>query len=76
MVKAQNVDRKSLFRAIVVAMSLLAISPVDANARRARDLAQGAAIGAGVGILVDGGQGVLSGATAGLLVAAISRRGR
>lgn len=54
-----------------------AMSASHADARRIKELAQGALIGAGVGVLVDGpGRGALSGATAGLLVAAISRRGR
>ena len=63
-------------RTAVFAILLLAAGTLDANARRARDLARGAAIGAGVGVLLDGGRGVMSGATAGVLVAAISRRGR
>lgn len=72
----QHLDTKWLFRTTVLAAGLLAASAVDANARRAKSLAQGAAIGAGVGVLVDGGRGVLAGATAGVLVSAVSRRGR
>ncbi len=65
-----------LFRTSMMVLGLLAAGAFDADARRSRDLARGAAIGAGVGVLLDGGRGVMSGATAGLLVAAISRRGR
>lgn len=57
--------------------SMTAADTSVADVRRAKELAQGALIGAGIGVLIDGpGRGVLSGATAGLLVAAISRRGR
>jgi hypothetical protein len=62
---------------LLTAACLLAISTSAADARRFKELVQGALIGAGVGVLVDGpGRGALSGATAGVLVAAISRRGR
>lgn len=54
---------------------LLLLTVQPAEARNVKELAQGAAIGAGIAVLVDGGGGVLSGATAGLLVTAISRRG-
>jgi len=60
----------------LVTLGFVAFSATDADARRAKELAQGAVIGSGVGVLVDGGSGILSGATAGLLVAAISRRGQ
>jgi hypothetical protein len=53
---------------------IVASDPSDA--RKAKDLVKGATIGAGIGVLVDGSSGVLSGATAGALVAAISRRSR
>ncbi len=66
-----------LARLLPAAVVICAISASDADARRVKELAQGTLIGAGIGVLVDGsGRGVLSGATAGLLVAAISRRGR
>ncbi len=65
-----------LLRTSMMVLGLLAVGAFDADARRSRDLARGAAIGAGIGVLLDGGRGVMSGATAGLLVAAISRRGR
>lgn len=56
---------------------VLALSGSQADARTIKELAKGALIGAGIGVLVDGpGRGVLTGATAGALVAAISRRGR
>lgn len=58
----------------IFVLSLLLMAH-DAEARNLKELAQGAAIGAGIGVLIDGSGGVLSGATAGLLVAAISRRG-
>lgn len=62
---------------LVGAASMTAADASVADVRRAKELAQGALIGAGIGVLIDGpGRGVLSGATAGLLVAAISRRGR
>lgn len=75
MKKKKSMTSRSLLPAMM-AIGLIAAGSVDAEARRARDLARGAAIGAGVGVLVDGGRGVLAGATAGVLVAAISRRGR
>lgn len=65
-----------LLFASMLAIALLASGAIDAEARKPNDLARGAAIGAGVGVLLDGGRGVMSGATAGVLVAAISRRGR
>lgn len=58
----------------IFVLSLLLMAH-DAEARNLKELAQGAAIGAGIGVLIDGSGGILSGATAGLLVAAISRRG-
>jgi hypothetical protein len=59
------------------AAALMAVSASNAKARNVKELAQGALIGAGIAVLVDGpGRGVLTGATAGILVAAISRRGR
>ena len=55
----------------------MATTASTAEARNVKELAQGALIGAGIAVLVDGpGRGVLTGATAGMLVAAISRRGR
>jgi hypothetical protein len=61
----------------VGAAALMATSASTAEARSVKELAQGALIGAGIAVLVDGpGRGVLTGATAGMLVAAISRRGR
>lgn len=55
----------------------MAASVTSAEARNFKESVQGARIGAGINVLVDGpGQGVFSGATAGSLVAAISRRGR
>lgn len=75
MIETLSMNSRSL-RTAVFAILLLTAGTLDANARRARDLARGAAIGAGVGVLLDGGRGVMSGATAGVLVAAISRRGR
>lgn len=62
---------------LLAAACVLTVSASQADARRIRELAKGVLIGAGVGVLLDGpGRGVLSGATAGLLVAAIGRRGR
>jgi hypothetical protein len=58
----------------ILVLSLLLMAH-DAEARNLKELAQGAAIGAGIGVLIDGSGGILSGATAGLLVAAVSRRG-
>jgi hypothetical protein len=61
----------------VVSAALMTLSASTAEARNVKELAQGALIGAGIAVLVDGpGRGVLTGATAGMLVAAISRRGR
>ena len=60
--------------AVALGSMILASDPSDA--RTAKDLVKGATIGAGIGVLVDGSSGVLSGATAGALVAAISRRSR
>jgi hypothetical protein len=61
----------------VGAVALMAASASNAEARNVKELAQGALIGAGIAVLVDGpGRGVLTGATAGILAAAISRRGR
>jgi hypothetical protein len=61
----------------VGAAVLMATSASTAEARNVKELAQGALIGAGIAVLVDGpGRGVITGATAGMLVAAISRRGR
>jgi hypothetical protein len=65
---------KSKLPAKLCVLSLL-LSAHAAEARGVKELAHGAAIGAGIGVLIDGSGGVLSGATAGLLVAAISRRG-
>ncbi len=73
--KKLGMNSRTLLTSLMV-LGLLAVGAFDADARRSRDLARGAAIGAGVGVLLDGGRGVMSGATAGLLVAAISRRGR
>lgn len=59
------------------AVSMIVAGITAAEARSIKELAQGALIGAGIAVLVDGpGRGVLTGATAGMLVAAISRRGR
>ena len=58
----------------VIALTLILMSQ-SAEARNLKELAQGAAIGAGIAVLVDGAGGVLTGATAGLLVASIGRRG-
>jgi hypothetical protein len=61
----------------VGAAAVMATSASTAEARSVKELAQGALIGAGIAVLVDGpGRGALTGATAGVLVAAISRRGR
>ncbi|MGD9920362.1 MAG: hypothetical protein AB7V13_02800 [Pseudorhodoplanes sp.] len=75
MTKKPSMNFRLLF-ASMLAIALLASGAIDAEARKPNDLARGAAIGAGVGVLLDGGRGVMSGATAGVLVAAISRRGR
>jgi hypothetical protein len=70
-----NLHVRSCLR--VAAAALMATSASTAEARNVKELAQGALIGAGIAVLVDGpGRGVLTGATAGMLVAAISRRGR
>ena len=60
----------------MVVVGLLPVSSIDADARQFKDRVQGATIGAGLGFLVDGGRGVLAGATAGVLIAAVSRRSR
>jgi hypothetical protein len=77
MKKAVSATR--LFRfagGLTVAMGSIIMASDPADARRAKELVQGAVIGAGIGVLVDGSSGVLSGATAGALVAAISRKSR
>jgi hypothetical protein len=61
---------------LMVALGSIIMASDPADARRGKELVQGAAIGAGIGVLVDGSSGVLSGATAGALVAAISRKSR
>jgi hypothetical protein len=75
MIETLGMNSRLLWTAMFAMLSL-ASSTLEASARRSRDLARGAAIGAGVGVLLDGGRGVMSGATAGVLVALISRRGR
>jgi len=65
------------FGVLTVALGAIVVaSSGPADDRRAKELVQGAAIGAGIGVLVDGSSGVLSGATAAALVAAISRKSR
>jgi hypothetical protein len=65
---------KMLLRATLIASAVLIAH--GAHARSLKENAQGTAIGSGIAVLVDGGGGVFSGATAGLLVNSISRRGQ
>lgn len=63
-----------LLRATLIASAIFIAHGADA--RSPKENAQGTAIGSGIAVLVDGGGGVFSGATAGLLVNSISRRGQ
>lgn len=73
--RCRHMDLRTWFR--IATTVILVASVTAAEARSVKELAQGALIGAGIAVLVDGpGRGVLTGATAGVLVAAISRRGR
>jgi hypothetical protein len=64
-----------LSRAALLAATITLIA-YNAYARTPKQQAQGASIGSGIAVLVDGGGSVFSGATAGVLVSAISRRGQ
>jgi hypothetical protein len=72
---AGRLKTNMLTRAALLAAAIVLIGP-DAHARTPKQQAQGANIGSGIAVLVDGGGGVFSGATAGVLVSAISRRGQ
>jgi hypothetical protein len=72
---AERLNRNMLTRAALLAAAIVLIGP-NAYARTPKQQAQGANIGSGIAVLVDGGGGVFSGATAGVLVSAISRRGQ
>ena len=72
---ANRLNRNMLTRAALLAAAIVLIGP-NAYARTPKQQAQGANIGSGIAVLVDGGGGVFSGATAGVLVSAISRRGQ
>jgi hypothetical protein len=72
--RMSGMARKMLLRATLIASAVLIAH--GAHARSPKENAQGTAIGSGIAVLVDGGGGVFSGATAGLLVTSISRRGQ
>jgi hypothetical protein len=57
--------------ALIASVSLFA-SPADAGSRTNATVT-GAAIGAGIGLLVDGGRGATRGAVAGALIGNVSR---
>jgi hypothetical protein len=61
--------------AALLAASIVLVAH-SAYARTPKQQAQGSNISSGIAVLVDGGGGVFSGATAGILVSSISRRGQ
>jgi len=66
-----SVSVRTIMVAGLVSAFLVVLIIPSADARRARNAARGALLGAGVGALVDGGRGARTGAAAGALVGAL-----
>lgn len=65
---------RSILKASMLAMCIVAsmVTAADAN-RRVQNSVRGAAVGAGVGALIDGGQGPRTGAAVGAIYGAVRR---
>lgn len=66
-----NLHYRFVISGVLITAFLMLVIATTADARRARRAVGGAAIGAGVGAIVNGGRGARTGAAAGALIGAI-----
>ena len=69
--KMSNVHYRIVISGVLITAFLMLVIVTTADARRARRAVGSAAIGAGVGALVNGGRGARTGAAAGAIIGAV-----
>ena len=69
--QVSNTHCRIVISGVLITAFLMLLFATAADARRARRAVGGAAIGAGVGAIVNGGRGARTGAAAGALIGAI-----